>query len=283
MNFNTTSAKPFLTCKDHSISGENFSLIHNRNLDLLKTDPIPENLEPYYESKDYISHTDGKTSVFEFVYQTVKNYALSLKLQHLKKYHPKKGRLLDLGAGTGDFLKRAKDKGWAISGVEPNMGARQKAEGKEVYLEKGLEKLKNNKYDAITLWHVLEHVTNLEETIAQLKNALEANGTLFIAVPNFKSFDANHYQQFWAAYDVPRHIWHFSRTAIKAIFENHELTLVETIPMKFDAYYVSLLSEKYKSGFMNPFKAFYIASLSNYKARSTKEYSSLIYVLKHQK
>src|SRR5690606_20566825 len=131
-------------------------------------------------------------------------------------------------------------------------------------------------FDVITLWHVLEHLPDLDSHIIQFKKLLQADGTLIIAVPNFKSFDANHYNQFWSAYDVPRHLWHFSKTSIYKLMSKHNLEVVKTHPMMFDAYYVSLLSEKYRSGIMNPFKAFWIGWQSNRKAKGSGEYSSLI-------
>jgi 2-polyprenyl-3-methyl-5-hydroxy-6-metoxy-1,4-benzoquinol methylase len=131
------------------------------------------------------------------------------------------------------------------------------------------------------MWHVLEHVPNLEDQISELKRLLKPDGTLVVAVPNFKSFDAGYYGNFWAAYDVPRHLWHFSKTAIQGLFQKQDLNLIQVLPMKFDSFYVSLLSEKYKTGKMNYFTAFRIGWLSNLKAKRSKEFSSHIYVLKN--
>ncbi|MCY1240886.1 Methyltransferase domain protein [compost metagenome] len=133
------------------------------------------------------------------------------------------------------------------------------------------------------MWHVLEHVPNLEDQIKELKRLLKPNGSIIIAVPNFKSYDANHYKEFWAAYDVPRHLWHFSKTAIHKLFQKENIELVKILPMKFDSFYVSLLSEKYKTGKMNFVKAFFVGLKSNWKAKRNFEYSSHIYVLKSAK
>jgi 2-polyprenyl-3-methyl-5-hydroxy-6-metoxy-1,4-benzoquinol methylase len=131
------------------------------------------------------------------------------------------------------------------------------------------------------MWHVLEHVPNLENQIKELKRLAKPNGTIIIAVPNFKSYDAKYYGKFWAAYDVPIHFWHFSKTAIKLLFEKEEIKLEKVLPMKFDSFYVSLLSEKYKNGKMNFIKAFWIGFISNWKAKRSLEFSSHIYVLKN--
>lgn len=284
----------YLTCEDFTVSNEKFDLLMDKDLDMLITSPQPKanDLGRYYESEDYISHTDSKSSVFDKVYQLVKNYTTKQKLQLINSFQSKENTILDIGCGTGDFITFCKQNGWNITGVEPNNQARNLASGKinsevnRTVIFESIESLKKNnteKYDVITMWHVLEHVPNLEEYISYLKQLLKPNGTLVIAVPNYKSYDANHYGKFWAAFDVPRHLWHFSKRSIQKIFLKFDLELIRTVPMKFDSYYVSLLSEKYKSGSSNPFKAFYIGFVSNLKAKSSKEYSSLIYILKNVK
>ncbi|GLB48164.1 class I SAM-dependent methyltransferase [Neptunitalea lumnitzerae] len=272
----------FLEVKDHSVSKETFKLVLDAELKMLKTTPQPseEALPAYYESEDYISHTDAKRSVFEKVYHIVKKYALAKKVALIDSFQTTEKNLLDVGAGTGDFLLAAKNKGWKVCGVEPNDAAITNAANKGVNLFSSLDKLPNQKFDVITLWHVLEHLPNLEKQIEQISSFLKPNGVLVIAVPNYESYDAAYYKQFWAAFDVPRHLWHFSKTAIKNVFGKQGFNLVKVLPMVFDAFYVSLLSEKYKSGKMNFFKAFWIGWRSNWKAKRSGAYSSLIYVLK---
>ena len=281
MNNNST----YLTVKDHSVSGEEFQLIHNKELDMLETFPEPkgDKLSDYYKSEDYISHTDTKRNLLEYVYHSVREISLKRKLKLINSFTSETKNLLDIGCGTGDFLETALKANWNITGIEPNEQARQIANSKtnnSVFETECLNKLEPNSFDVITLWHVLEHLPDLEMHRTLFKSLLKPNGTLVIAVPNFKSYDAEHYKNFWAAYDVPRHLWHFSKTSISELFKKENLKLVETLPMLFDAYYVSLLSEKYKSGFMNPLKAFWIGFKSNRKGKQSKEYSSHIYVLK---
>lgn len=275
--------KLFLTVKDFSVSKETFDLYHDETLDMLITSPQPDenNLPAYYESDDYISHTDGKRSMFEKVYHFVKNIALKNKLDLINNLHPQKGSLLDIGAGTGDFLTEAKSNGWTIKGIEPSEKAKSIAIKKGVSFSENSQSLENHSFDVITMWHVLEHVPNLDTQIKELKRLLKPNGTIIIAVPNFNSYDAKHYGKFWAALDVPRHLWHFSKTAIKLLFEKEGLKLIKVLPMKFDAFYVSLLSEKYKNGKMNFIKAFFVGMKSNLKATSNLEFSSHIYVIKN--
>jgi len=276
--------KHFLTVKDHSVSKEIFELYHDETLDMLITFPQPdlENLGKYYESEDYISHTDNKRSLFEKAYHFVKNIALKNKLNLINGEQSQKGRILDIGAGTGDFLLTAKNNGWETVGVEPSERAKNIAIQKGISFVNEISDLQNNSFDVITMWHVLEHVPNLELQIQELKRLLKPTGTLIVAVPNFKSYDAQHYKTFWAAYDVPIHFWHFSKKAIQSLFEKVDMKLEKVLPMKFDSFYVSLLSEKYKTGKMNYISAFFIGLKSNLKAGSTKEYSSHIYVLKNK-
>lgn len=276
--------KHFLTVKDHSVSKEIFELYYDETLDMLITSPQPNenDLGKYYESEDYISHTDNKRSLFEKAYHIVKNIALKNKLNLINSENPQKGRILDIGAGTGDFLLTAKDNGWNTVGVEPSERAKSIAIKKGISFVDKIADLENNSFDVITMWHVLEHVPNLELQIQELKRLLKPTGTLIVAVPNFKSFDANHYKTFWAAYDVPIHFWHFSKKAIQSLFEKVDMRLEKIIPMKFDSFYVSLLSEKYKTGKMNYLSAFFIGLKSNWKAKRSLEYSSHIYVLKNK-
>ncbi|WP_256867415.1 class I SAM-dependent methyltransferase [Winogradskyella forsetii] len=276
----------YLTLKDHSVSKEQFQLLHNKELDMLETYPQPEEekLSDYYKSEDYISHTDTKRNLLELAYHKVREISLTRKLKLINSFESDSKTLLDMGCGTGDFLETALKANWKIIGIEPNESARRIANSKTnnaVFKTEELSKLKPHSFDVITLWHVLEHLPKLEMHTEIFKKLLKPNGTLVIAVPNYKSYDAEYYKNFWAAYDVPRHLWHFSKTSISELFKKENMTLVKTLPMKFDAYYVCLLSEKYKSGSMNPMKAFWVGWLSNRKAKRSKEYSSHIYVLKN--
>ena len=279
-----SNKKHFLTVKDYSVSKETFDLYHDETLDMLITSPQPslENLGKYYESEDYISHTDNKRSLFEKLYHFIKSIALQNKLNLINSLQPQKGRLLDIGAGTGDFLSVAKNDGWQTIGVEPSDRAKSIAKNKGVSFVEETSELEHGSFDVISMWHVLEHVPDLDKQIKELKRLLKPTGTLIIAVPNFKSFDAKYYGKFWAAYDVPIHFWHFSKTAIKLLFEKEEMKLEKVLPMKFDSFYVSLLSEKYKSGKMNFIKAFFSGLQSNWKAKGNFEYSSHIYILKNK-
>lgn len=283
MNFSEQNV--FIKVTDHSVSGESFVLLLDSELQLLKTHPQPslELLPKYYESEDYISHTDGKRSLFEKVYHFIKRKAIRDKVSLITKLQPQKGTLLDIGAGTGDFLQEAKNQNWQCTGIEPSEKAKGIAIQKRVSFADDLASLENHSFDVITMWHVLEHVPNLEKQIQELKRLLKPNGTILIAVPNYKSFDAQHYGKFWAAYDVPRHLWHFSKTAIEKLFASENMKLTQVLPMVFDSFYVSLLSEKYKTGKMNFVTGFFIGLQSNIKAKRNLEYSSHIYVIKNNK
>ncbi|WP_348824696.1 class I SAM-dependent methyltransferase [Flavobacterium aestuarii] len=276
--------KHFLTVKDYSVSQETFDLYHDDSLDMLITHPQPslDILGSYYESADYISHTDSKRSLFEKAYHFVKNIALKNKLDLINSYQSSKGSILDIGAGTGEFLAVAGKDGWKTMGTEPSDKAKAIAKSKGVNFVENTSELQSHSFDIISMWHVLEHVPNLEEQIKELKRLLKPTGTLIVAVPNFKSFDARHYGNFWAAYDVPIHFWHFSKKAIELLFAKENMQLQKVLPMKFDSFYVSLLSEKYKSGKMNYIKAFLIGLKSNWKASRNMEYSSHIYIISNK-
>ena len=274
--------EPFLDCKDYTVSGEVYQVKKHVGFDLLVTVPVPENIAKYYKSENYISHTDSKKSLLDKVYQIVKNITLKRKLNLINSFKTSSKNILDVGAGTGDFLKICRNNSWNVYGTEPSLDARNIAAKKAVILQEDLSKIKNQKFDVITLWHVLEHVEDLQDYISKLNHLLSEKGRLLIAVPNFKSDDSKYYQEHWAAFDVPRHLWHFSQSAMKVIFSK-ELSLHKIKPLVFDSFYVSLLSEKNKNGNTNFVKAFFIGLWSNISAWSSKEYSSLIYCYKNTK
>ncbi len=279
--------KEYIKVKDYSVSGETFALMHHHDLDMLQTTPQPtlDKLPEYYKSDDYISHTASRRNLFEKAYHFVKGFALKRKLKLVNRFSAGQKIILDFGCGTGDFLQTAQRDGWQISGIEPNESARTIANAKTdnaVKPAESLFELTPQSFDVVTLWHVLEHLPDLEAHICQFKKLLKPDGTLIVAVPNYKSYDAQHYKKFWAAYDAPRHLWHFSKTSILKLMAKHDMDVVETLPMTFDAYYVSLLSEKYKTGTMHPLRSFWVAWKSNLKAKRSGEYSSLIYVIKNR-
>ena len=275
-----------LKVKDHSISGEEFELIENLEYGFLETIPQPssDKLPEYYQSEDYISHTDSKRNLFEKVYHIVRSMSLKKKLNLINSFTSEEKNLLDVGCGTGDFLETAQQNKWVVSGIEPNEKARAIANKKtnhSVFETEHLLNFESNSFDVITLWHVLEHVPNLEHHITIFKKLLKPKGTLIIAVPNYQSYDAKHYKEYWAAYDVPRHLWHFNQDSISKLVSKQSFRVQKVKPMWFDSFYVSMLSEKYKSGKMNPKKGIWMGLLSNLKALSSKEASSLIYIIKN--
>lgn len=281
-----TNKIKYLSCKDYLVTNQQFDLLYNEELDMLETYPVPslDKLPSYYKSEEYISHTDASKTLFDKAYQFVKGINIKSKIKLINSLPKEEKKLLDIGCGTGDFLNACKKNNYKVFGVEPNEKANKIASekiGEDVF--KNLEDIIETEFDVITLWHVLEHVPNLEDYISKIKSLLKPNGILIVAVPNFKSFDANYYKNYWAAFDVPRHLWHFSKNAIRSIFLKHQIKLINIFPMKFDAYYVSMLSEKNKTQKSNFIKAIFVGCCSNLKAIRSKEYSSLTYVLKNDK
>ena len=273
-----------LTCNDHTTSKEDFNIVSCETCHFRFTNPRPlgKNLESYYNSNTYISHTNNSKGLFNWMYQNIRSYAVRTKVALLKSVK-KEGAHLDIGCGTGEFLNACKNSGFSTKGIEPSLKARQQAiKNYDLSISENpdLSQYENSEFDSISMWHVLEHVPNLNETISHFNRVLKSNGKLIIAVPNHKSWDANYYKEFWAAWDVPIHLWHFSKNTIELLFKNHGFSLVKTKPMIFDSYYVALLSEEFMSGKKNFIKGFIIGFISNLFGVFTKKgHSSIIYVL----
>ncbi len=278
------ASKIFLSTKDYFLSNENFEIHSCENCGFRFTNPRPEvqDLGKYYKSKEYISHSNTREGIFSFVYQKVRNYTL-VKKQKLVESYNASGTIIDIGCATGHFLNQMKKAGWNTLGIEPDSDTRKQAFENfnlQVFDEPHLDSIAENSMDVITMWHVLEHVADLNGRMMQLKKILAPNGVVFIAVPNSNSYDAEHYGKYWAAYDVPRHLYHFTQNDISLLFEKFGFRLEKVLPMKFDSFYVSLLSEKYKRGKMQILSAFWIALLSNVKFGKKKGFSSMIFVFK---
>jgi len=280
------SFKPFINTYDFTITKEEFQLQKCSRCNLIVTSPRPDpdTIGKYYASDNYISHTGKSKTIFDKIYLAARTVTLNWKYQLVSKYYPEPKKILDYGCGTGEFLNYLQNKKWSVYGVEPNDKARQKANTlTSDKVTPDLQSYQNRSFDVITLWHVLEHIHDLSNTIQKLKSHLTKNGLLIIAVPNPNSHDCKHYKNYWAGFDVPRHLWHFTKDTMHALLQINGLKIIEIKPMKLDSYYVSLLSEKYK----NPDQSKLITGLlafkegldSNISAKKTKEYSSLIYVV----
>jgi 2-polyprenyl-3-methyl-5-hydroxy-6-metoxy-1,4-benzoquinol methylase len=278
----------FLTCADHSISHETFQLVRCKKCHFILTTPRPEDtqLEKYYLSQAYTSHIGKAKTILDRIYVIARGFTLKWKLSIVEKHtlNSTNKKLLDYGCGTGEFPKVAKAANWITFGVEPSTTARHQASDNIKFdISPSLEGIPTNeKFNSITLWHVLEHVSDLDQTIQRLKNLLTNNGTIFIAVPNHLSWDGKKYRSNWAGYDVPRHLWHFSKDNMKMLLEKNEMKLLKIIPMKLDAFYICLLSEKYKAkGVLTisaTIKAVINGFRSNIQGKKNGEYSSMIFI-----
>ena len=268
-----------LTVKDYLLTGQSFDLLADKEWDMLCTHPIPDDLEKFYASKAYKPHQHNSRSMLDWLYNFIRNRNYKYKYNLIKSYHPKAQSILDYGTATGEFLNYMQQKHFSVSGIEPNKDARNIANKNLDNKVKVSLQEENEKYDIISLWHVLEHVVEVETLIVQLRQRLKPEGKMLIAVPNFKSYDARHYQNYWAAYDVPRHVWHFSPLSIEKLFAKHGLRVITQKPLYFDSFYVSLLSESYKYGKKRYFSGFLNGLKSNLKARKNGQYSSLVYII----
>jgi 2-polyprenyl-3-methyl-5-hydroxy-6-metoxy-1,4-benzoquinol methylase len=276
---------PLLTVKDHSVSGEEFVVWQCGRCSLRFTQDAPDeaSIGSYYQSPDYISHSNTSKGLVNKLYQLARKHTLERKAGLIAVGTRKPGNILDLGAGIGAFLHTMKEKGWETRGIEPDPGARDQAKklfDLNLSDTADLEGLAAESFDAITLWHVLEHVHRLHPYMERLKELLKPEGRIFIAVPNYGSLDSAIYKLYWAAYDVPRHLYHFTPKSMDFLVKAHGLKLLGKKPMWFDSFYISLLSSKYKNGRTSWLGAGFSGLRSNLKALFNKDYcSSLIYII----
>ncbi len=266
--------------KDHFLSQEEFYLQETEQKGIWKTQPVPEDLAPYYESKDYISHHQDSGSLKEFVFKFLQTFNLLYKRNIIIEHVGKGAILLDYGCGAGEFLKKM-ETDFTTFGFEPNADARNFASKKlnKTLLLDDLATIEDNSLDAVTLWHVFEHLPNPDEILEKFYFKLKSTGKLIIAVPNPSSHDAKHYREFWAAYDVPRHLFHYSRNGMLQKMNSEKWTVKKTHSLLLDAFYISALSEKYQKSSFFWFKGFLRGAISNIKALKTGEHSSVIHII----
>lgn len=275
-----------LTAKDYTVSMEAFPIWQCGSCTLRFTQEAPDqaSIGAYYKADNYISHTDTKAGIINGLYHQVRKRTLYGKERLIKKYTGLSGgNLLDIGAGTGAFCQHMKEAGWTVTGLEPDEATRLRAQelhGLHLQPADRLFRLPARSTDAVTLWHVLEHVHALHEYIERIRDLLSPQGRALIAVPNYTSYDATAYGQYWAAYDVPRHLYHFSPQAMQFLLKKHRLALTAIEPMWYDSFYVSMLSEQYKNGKAGYVKACAVGLVSNVKALVNKRRcSSVVYVV----
>ncbi|MCS7086053.1 MAG: class I SAM-dependent methyltransferase [Bacteroidia bacterium] len=278
-------AQDYLKCRDHLVTGEEFAIVRCMDCGLLYTHPAPDekHIERYYRSENYVPHTDASQGWINTLYHMVRSVSVRQKARRVEKTTKiNRGRILDYGCGTGAFLAEMRRRGWECTGLEPDPGARQVARhkhGLELWDYDTLWNLPERHFDAVTLWHVLEHVHRLHETTQRLRQAMRDEGVLFIAVPNAEAHEARIYGNYWAAYEVPRHLYHFTADDVEHLARLHDLRIVQKKLMPFDAFYVSILSEKYRKGFWPV--GIWNGLLSNVAAVfNVRRSSSLLYVLK---
>jgi 2-polyprenyl-3-methyl-5-hydroxy-6-metoxy-1,4-benzoquinol methylase len=286
---NSNNIHSVLDVKDYTVSQEIFEVWHCNQCTFRFTQNIPtaDNIGPYYQSANYVSHSDTQEGLIHRVYHMVRNHTLKVKRKLIEYSTGKKtGDLLDVGAGTGAFSKKMKDAGWNVTGLEPDETARKNAKeinGLDLLSPEHLYHFPENSFDAITMWHVLEHVHDLHGYLERFQTILRKEGRLVIAVPNYTSYDAHVYQKYWAAYDVPRHLYHFSPSSMSQLAANKGFKLNKVQPMWFDSFYVTMLSEQYKTGKNKYISAVWYGLLSNLKTIfNSKKCSSVIYILEKQ-
>ena len=276
-----------LWIKDEFLTHEEFQIHECSSCGLLFTEPRPskDKIGSYYKSEEYYSHQENKHGFIPKVYEKVKTVNLKRKYKIATK-GLKDGKVMDIGCGVGDFLHTMEKHNWECTGVEPYEDAKMIARKRikaSLYSPEETDEMPDASFDLITMWHVLEHVDDLKWQVEQLARLIKPNGRIVIAVPNYKSYDAQYYKELWAAYDVPRHLNHFNKKVLANIFKTKGLKLIKTDKLIWDAYYISYMSEQYKHHKLALIRGAFRGLISNYKARKSGEWSSLVYVFEKGK
>ncbi len=269
-----------LSTRDHFLTQEAFDIFQTNLPGVLKTEPQPQDLDAYYDSSSYLSHDDTNTSLFARLYRFARNRNLKTKFQLISKYE-KAGKILDVGAGNGSLVKYLMDRKLNVEGYEPSELARKIAYQKGVQLLDHLPKTTQD-YQVIQMFHVLEHVLYPVRLLNELHDMMQEDGTLIIALPNYKSLDARIFKKYWAGYDVPRHLYHFDKNGIIELTRN-QFELIDTRNMWFDSLYVSILSARYKKWFLPMVTGILVGVLSNIAVLWNKQPSSRIYIFQKRK
>ncbi len=284
---NGTQFQPYLQLKDYSISKEDFTLMECKDCGFVFTHNFPDekSIAPYYKSEDYISHSDTRKGLVNRIYHVVRAVMLQKKAQMVEVYSSKrKGRLLDIGTGLAYFPEFMKSRGWQVEGIEQDADARQAASKRFDFVVNdvpALLEMKGRDFEVISMWHVLEHVHHLDVYMKTIWENLADDGLFVVAIPNPDSPDAAHYKQYWAAYDVPRHLWHWKPQVFKTFAQKHGFEVVATKPMPMDAFYVSMLSEKYKQASLSFIKGIFWGKMTWWKSlNQPQKSSSVIYFMK---
>lgn len=277
----TTSEQTHIELKDYFLSKEEFRIMECPHCGLLFTVPRPgpNEIGKYYQSEEYYSHQQNKKGFIPKIYEFVKSFNIKNKTAMAIGGLPK-GKLLDIGCGVGDFLVQVKKQGWEVQGIEPSADAKAIAQTRLGFLPKDPSEyasLEDQSFDVITMWHVLEHVDDLKFQTSELVRLLKPGGRLVIALPNFQSFDCQYYKDVWAAWDVPRHLNHFAPDVVRSIISSEGFQVIDTQRLKWDAYYISYMSERFLGHSLPLLRGAWVGLRSNKKARRSGMYSSLVY------
>ncbi len=275
-----------LQAKDYTVSKNTFNIVRCAACDLLFTNPRPEAEQAsyFYQSENYISHSNTQKGFINKLYHAVRKITLKQKTNLIQGEQKGTKNLLDIGCGNGHFLHACQQDGWNTFGMEldPETAARAAAlTGQSIF--PNLQAIPEEpQFELISLWHVLEHVYEIDAYFEFFKKRINPGGKLLLALPNSKSFDADYFKEFWAAYDVPRHIYHFNPETIQSIAKKHGFKLAKQHGQIFDSFYIALLSHEYKTGSKKLIASFFVGLWSNLIAYfKTGNYSSNIYIFEH--
>lgn len=216
--------------------------------EFLNSRPTRGSIGIYYSAEAYqpFLSSSHRKSMADRVYAIVRKFSVRWKRRQIERQQ-KRGSVLDLGCGTGEFLAEMQRSGWKATGLEPSLEAVK--HGREVL---GLDiihahvdesPLLDQQFDVITMWHALEHVHRLHPALRWIYDTLKPDGRVYVAVPNMSGFDGRFYGKHWVALDPPRHLHHFSYHSMARLIEQHGFKIHSTRQIPLDTLFNVGMSE----------------------------------------
>jgi len=203
------------------ITGQSFQVVQCQSCKLAWTYPCPSDLNPYYPGT-YRRYTAPIIAILKALYRK--------RVRRWSKHFTEPGSALEIGCGDGFMLDALRSLGWKVTGTERTSEMSRFARehfGLTVYSDQDSALPKDERYDMIILFQVLEHLANPVHEINRYRQLLKPGGRIVIGVPNFTSWQSRYAGPNWFHLDVPRHLFHHSPESMQVLAKATGLAIQE--------------------------------------------------------